>query len=115
MPVYVGTKLCNYELREPIASGGMGEVHGARDSRLGRDATLEVSDERFSDRLERETNPVAVLNHPNLVMETANLDLAPEHRGVVVFELAETAGTDRVSVHVTMRQKLFDGLRRKVP
>jgi serine/threonine protein kinase len=44
----------------------MGEVWRARDSRLGRDVAIKISDQRFSDRFEREARAIAALNHPNI-------------------------------------------------
>ena len=44
----------------------MGEVYSARDSRLGRDVAIKVSQERFTERFEREARAIAVLNHPNV-------------------------------------------------
>lgn len=38
----------------------------AGDSRLGREVAIKVSAERFSERFERETRAIALLNHPNL-------------------------------------------------
>jgi hypothetical protein len=37
----------------------MGEVYRARDARLNRDVAVKVSQERFSDRFEREARAVA--------------------------------------------------------
>jgi Tol biopolymer transport system component len=44
----------------------MGEVYRARDSRLGRDVAIKVSNGPFSERFEREARAVAALNHPNI-------------------------------------------------
>jgi serine/threonine protein kinase len=44
----------------------MGEVHRAKDTRLGREVAIKVSTERFSARFEREARVVASLNHPNI-------------------------------------------------
>src|SRR6201984_3211819 len=62
----VGERLGPYEILAPIGAGGMGEVYRARDPRLNRDVAIKVSQERFSDRFEREARAVAALNHPNI-------------------------------------------------
>ena len=54
-----GTRLGPYEILAPIGAGGMGEVYRARDARLSRDVAVKVSQERFSDRFEREALAVA--------------------------------------------------------
>src|SRR6478672_9249673 len=51
---------------EPIGAGGMGEVWKARDTRLDRLVALKFSQERFSDRFEREARAIAALNHPHI-------------------------------------------------
>ena len=73
MPFAPGTRLGAYELVGLLGTGGMGEVHRARDTRLGRDVALKVlpdavaaSPERLA-RFEREARIVASLNHPNIV------------------------------------------------
>ena len=66
MPLSPGDKLGPYEILAPIGAGGMGEVYRARDTRLNRDVAIKVSQERFSDRFEREARAVAALNHPNI-------------------------------------------------
>jgi serine/threonine protein kinase len=66
MLLSVGSKLGPYEILAPIGAGGMGEVYRARDPRLNREVAIKVSQERFSDRFERETRAVAALNHPNI-------------------------------------------------
>src|ERR1043166_1350844 len=62
----VGTQLGPYRIVSVIGKGGMGEVYGAIDSRLNRQVAIKVSDERFSERFEREARTVAALNHPNI-------------------------------------------------
>ena len=55
-----------------IASGGMGDVYRARDTRLGRDAALKVlpspvvSDPDRRARFEREARTLASLTHPHI-------------------------------------------------
>src|SRR5277367_6666090 len=66
MPLAAGDKLGPYEILAPIGAGGMGEVYRARDTRLKREVAIKVSQERFSDRFEREARAVAALNHPNI-------------------------------------------------
>src|SRR5579863_4243418 len=66
MAVAVGDKLGPYEILAPIGAGGMGEVFRARDTRLGREVAIKVSNARFSERFEREARAVAALNHPNI-------------------------------------------------
>ena len=58
-----GTRLGPYEILAPIGAGGMGEVYKARDTRLDRMVAVKVSNERFSERFEREARAVASLNH----------------------------------------------------
>ena len=67
-----GTRLGPYEILSLIGRGGMGEVHRARDSRLGRDVAIKIlsphlaSDESRR-RFEREARAAAALSHPNIV------------------------------------------------
>jgi serine/threonine-protein kinase len=83
MRLAAGDKLGPYEILACIGIGGMGEVYRARDSRLSRDVAIKVSQERFSDRFEREARAVAALNHPNVC--TVH-DVGPNY---LVMELIE--------------------------
>lgn len=73
MSLRAGTRLGTYEIVAPLGAGGMGEVHRAHDTRLGRDVAVKVlpdevssSPERMA-RFEREARIVASLNHPNII------------------------------------------------
>jgi serine/threonine protein kinase len=46
-----GSRLGPYEILASIGVGGMGEVHRARHTRLGREVAIKASGERFSDAL----------------------------------------------------------------
>lgn len=66
MALTAGERLGPYEIVERIGAGGMGEVYRARDPRLNREVAIKVSQEKFSERFEREAKAVAALNHPNI-------------------------------------------------
>jgi outer membrane protein assembly factor BamB len=65
--------LGGYHVGELIGRGGMGEVYLAHDPGLGRPVALKVlgsavaGDERFRERLLRESRLAAALDHPNVV------------------------------------------------
>jgi Tol biopolymer transport system component/predicted Ser/Thr protein kinase len=61
-----GDKLGPYEILSPLGAGGMGEVWKARDTRLNREVAIKFSNEKFTDRFEREAKSIAALNHPNI-------------------------------------------------
>jgi serine/threonine protein kinase/tetratricopeptide (TPR) repeat protein len=93
MSLSSGTRLAQYEIIEPIGSGGMGEVYRGRDPRLGRDVALKVmashiaADPEMRRRFETEARAVASLSHPNIrsIHELAVVDGLP----VAVMELLE--------------------------
>src|SRR5262245_32434276 len=72
MALSPGTKLGVYELLAPLGAGGMGEVWRARDTRLQRDVAIKVlpelvaADPERLQRLTREAQALAALNHPNI-------------------------------------------------
>ncbi len=69
----VGSDLAGYRLEQLLGRGGMGEVFLVRDPRLGRPVALKVlaasvaEDERFRERLLRESRLAASLDHPNVI------------------------------------------------
>ncbi|GAB4081207.1 serine/threonine protein kinase [Modestobacter muralis] len=73
MAVRVGTVLAGrYQITEPIATGGMGEVWQARDRTLGRVIAVKVlkseytGDSSFLIRFRNEARHTAALSHPNI-------------------------------------------------
>src|SRR5579885_3908330 len=83
MPVSPGDQLGPYQIVTPIGAGGMGEVYRAHDPRMGRDVALKLSQQRFSERFDREVRAVAALSHPNIC--TIH-DVGPDY---YVMELVE--------------------------
>ena len=72
MSLAVGSRLGPYEITGKLGAGGMGEVYGARDTKLNRHVAIKVLPESFAtdpDRLARftrEAQVLASLNHPNI-------------------------------------------------
>ena len=72
MALDVGTTLGPYEIVSALGAGGMGEVHKANDSRLGRAVAIKVLPSHLSDnaelkeRFEREARAISSLNHPHI-------------------------------------------------
>ena len=93
MALAAGTHLAQYEILEPLGSGGMGDVYRARDLRLGRDVALKVmaehiaADPEMRQRFETEARAIASLSHPGIlsIYELALIDERP----VAVMELLE--------------------------
>jgi Tol biopolymer transport system component len=67
-----GDRIGPYEITDMLASGGMGDVYRARDTRLGRDVALKLLPDVFlADpsrvaRVRREAQILASLNHPHI-------------------------------------------------
>jgi serine/threonine protein kinase len=97
-----GARFGHYEVTGSLGKGGMGEVHRARDTRLGRDVALKVlpddvaSDSGRMARFEREARLLAALNHPHIAA-IYGVEEQGETRALVI-ELAEGATLqDRLS------------------
>jgi eukaryotic-like serine/threonine-protein kinase len=66
MPLSAGDKLGPYEILSSVASGGMGEVWKARDTRLDRTVAIKQLKPDYRARFEQEARAIAALNHPNI-------------------------------------------------
>ncbi|MBN1427130.1 MAG: protein kinase [Anaerolineae bacterium] len=70
---HIGTEIHNYELLEPLGTGGMSMVYKGRQPSLNRPVAIKVLPEMlacrpdFRQRFEREARFVAALRHPNIV------------------------------------------------
>jgi serine/threonine protein kinase/tetratricopeptide (TPR) repeat protein len=81
----VGSQIGAYRVSALIATGGMGEVYRATDTRLGRDVALKILSNAVSSspsragRFEQEARAAAALNHPNIlaVYDIGSHDGAP--------------------------------------
>jgi len=73
MTLQSGFRLGRYEIDRLIASGGMGDVYRARDTRLDRAVALKVlatavlADPERLTRFTTEARTTALINHPNIV------------------------------------------------
>ena len=89
-----GDRVSCYEILDPLASGGMGELYRAHDTRLGRDVALKVlrgdiaSDPNRRRRFEREARSASALNHPNIVT-VFDIGEGPGGSPFLVMELVE--------------------------
>src|SRR5262245_45239915 len=72
MTLSAGTILGAYEIVDPIAAGGMGELYKARDTRLNRFVAVKILPTEFSNnpefrtRFNREARALAALSHPQI-------------------------------------------------
>lgn len=72
-----------YRIEARLGAGGMGEVFRARDTRLGREVAIKISNQRFADRFETEARAISALNHPHIC---TLYDVGPNY---LVMELVE--------------------------
>src|SRR5499426_579476 len=67
------SQIGSYQLLEPLGRGGMGEVHLALDTRLGRKVALKLLPGAFTTddgrvrRFAQEARAASALNHPNII------------------------------------------------
>ncbi len=92
----IGTELAGYRVESLRGRGGMGEVYKALDLRLDRPVALKVlaprlaDDERFRDRMLRESRLAASLDHPNVIPVYE----AGEAEGRLFIAMRWVTGTD---------------------
>jgi len=85
----------------------MGEVYKARDTRLDRTVAIKVSDERFSERFEREARAVAALNHPNVCQL---FDVGPNYLVMEFIDGSPIAPADSLRKLLDLAVQIADGL-----
>ena len=103
MPLAPGARLGPYELTGPLASGGMGEVFRARDTRLEREVAVKViagesaaGDDR-QQRFHREARAIAALSHPHIC---------------TVHDVGTESGIDYLVLELLTGESLASRLRR---
>jgi serine/threonine protein kinase len=102
-----GQQIGQYQIKERIGAGGMGEVWRAWDKKLDRDVAIKVLPPEFSadadrvQRFEREARTIARLKHSNIITIYDVVDLGDEAGGLhfIVTELVEGR---------TLRERLND-------
>src|SRR5262245_41780968 len=106
-PLRPGSRLGDYEVTGFIASGAMGDVYRARDTRLGRDAALKVlpptvvSDPDRRARFEREARTLASLTHAHIA---------------TIYGVEEANGISALALELVDGETLADRIARgKVP
>lgn len=101
-PVIVPTRLRNFEVREIVASGGMGTVYRAFDVSLERMVAIKMlkremaDDQQVMESFYREARATASLNHTNII-HVYSFD---EHEGspYIVMELADHGSLDNLII-----------------
>jgi serine/threonine protein kinase len=97
MSLPAGSRLGPYEILAPLGAGGMGEVHRARDPRLGREVAIKVLPaERLGDvsrrrRFVQEARAASSLNHPSIV---------------TIHEIEQDGGTDFIVMELVSGKSL---------
>jgi eukaryotic-like serine/threonine-protein kinase len=103
MSLAPGSKLGPYEIISSVASGGMGEVYRARDTRLGRIVAIKVLRADLSakhdlrKRFEREARAVSSLSHPHICG---------------LYDVGHENGVDFLVLELLEGETLADRLRR---
>ncbi|HEY2431720.1 MAG TPA: protein kinase [Vicinamibacterales bacterium] len=109
MDLQPGTRLGPYEVTSLLGTGGMGVVHAATDTRLGRRVAIKllpadaVTDPERRRRFMQEARAASALNHPNIAQIYDVIDLpadgGPHTAGAmdgIVMELVDGTPLDRL-------------------
>jgi tetratricopeptide (TPR) repeat protein len=106
MNIAAGTLIKHYEILSELGAGGMGEVYLAEDKRLGRKVAIKflpervANDERAKQRLLREAQTAATLDHPNIC---------------AIYEVAEEGGYNFIVLQYIEGETLAAYLLRQRP
>jgi serine/threonine protein kinase len=85
----------------------MGQVYRAHDPRVGRDVAIKVSQEKFTERFEREARAVAALNHPHICQL---YDVGPSYLVMEYIEGKPLAGPLPLEKAVEYAGQILDAL-----
>jgi Tol biopolymer transport system component len=107
MPLSPGERLSHYEILGELGRGGMGAVYRARDTRLGREVAVKVSEQQFSERFEREARVIASLNHPNIC---TLFDVGPNFLVMELIEGESPKGPLPVDTVLDLAKQMADAL-----
>src|SRR5690242_18362476 len=105
MAIEPGARLDDYELLQPLGTGGMGEVWLATELRLGRKVALKLlpaeltRDAGHLHRFEQEARVASGLSHPN-ICHIYTLGETPDGQHYIAMEVVEGE---------TLRQRLSSG------
>lgn len=102
-----GTRLGPYEIIEQIGVGGMGEVHKARDTRVGRIVAIKKNLTPFDDRFEREARAIASLNHPSIC---SLFDVGPDYLVMEYVDGKPLSGPVPIEEALTLAGQILDAL-----
>lgn len=89
----LGKTITHYHITSQLGEGGMGIVHEAEDTNLGRHVALKfltpamASDENLLQRFQREARAASALNHPNICTMHAIEQYEQQH--FIVMELLD--------------------------
>jgi serine/threonine protein kinase len=98
----IGRTLAHYEITSQLGKGGMGEVHRAKDQKLGRDVAIKILSAEFAQdvdrvaRFQREAKLLASLNHQSIA---------------AIYELEESGGTNFLVMELVEGQTLADRIK----
>jgi serine/threonine protein kinase len=94
MALTSGNRVGPYEILAAVGAGGMGEVHRARDSKLGRDVAIKVLPEAFArEALTHGAEAIhvpALLNQRDPVANVIDEDPAEFSNNVLAYDPIET-------------------------
>jgi len=108
-----GRTLGNYQILDPLGSGGMGEVFKARDTRLNRFVAIKVlrndliADASRRQRFIQEAQSASALNHPNIV---TIYDIF-QHEGIDCLVMEYIAGKTLYALIPRQGMRLNEALR----
>ena len=107
-----GQQIGQYQIKERIGAGGMGEVWRAWDQKLERDVAIKVLPPEFSadagrvGRFEREAHTISMLNHPNVITiyDVVNVENESGDLRFIVTELVKGRTLrERLGTHAPSR------------